>query len=134
MLVGLDRADDAGVYKVTDDIAMIQTVDFFTPIVDDPYSFGQIAASNALSDIYAMGGTPLTAMNIICFPIKEMDISVLQEILQIAGSNREQGSSSLRELSLLFRHAASFASTFFWPSFLISFCFLTPFLRWFQQL
>jgi len=80
--VGLDRADDAGVYKVSDDIAIIQTVDFFTPIVDDPYWFGQIAAANALSDVYAMGGVPKTAMNLIAFPIKEMDISVLRQILQ----------------------------------------------------
>jgi len=80
--VGLDKADDAGVYKVTDDIAIIQTVDFFTPIVDDPYWFGQIAAANALSDVYAMGGVPKTAMNLVAFPIKEMDISVLRKIIQ----------------------------------------------------
>ena len=77
----MERAEDAGVYKLTDDLAVIQTLDFFTPIVDDPYSFGQVAAANALSDVYAMGGRPLTAMNIVCFPIKTMDISVLQEIL-----------------------------------------------------
>jgi len=69
------------VYKLTDDLAVIQTLDFFTPIVDDPYAFGQVAAANALSDVYAMGGRPLTAMNIVCFPIKTMDICVLQEIL-----------------------------------------------------
>ena len=80
--MGLDTFDDAGVYRLRDDLAIIQTVDFFTPIVDDPYSFGQIAAANALSDIYAMGGRPLTAMNIICFPIKNMDISILQETLK----------------------------------------------------
>ncbi len=82
LIVGLDRADDAGVYKITDDIAMIQTVDFFTPIVDDPYWFGQIAAANALSDVYAMGGVPKTAMNLVAFPIKEMDISILRKIIQ----------------------------------------------------
>jgi len=82
VLVGLDRADDAGVYRITDDIAMIQTVDFFTPIVDDPYWFGQIAAANALSDVYAMGGEPKTAMNLVAFPIKEMDIAVLRQIIQ----------------------------------------------------
>ena len=82
LIVGLDRADDAGVYKVTDDIAIIQTVDFFTPIVDDPYWFGQIAAANALSDVYAMGGVPKTAMNLVAFPIKEMDISILRQIIQ----------------------------------------------------
>jgi selenide, water dikinase len=78
----MDRADDAGVYKVTDDIAIIQTVDFFTPIVDDPYWFGQIAAANALSDVYAMGGIPKTAMNLVAFPLKDMDISVLRQIIQ----------------------------------------------------
>jgi len=77
----MERAEDAGVYKLTDDLAVIQTIDFFTPIVDDPYSFGQIAAANALSDVYAMGGKPLTAMNVVCFPIKTMDISILKEIL-----------------------------------------------------
>lgn len=80
--MGLDQADDAGVYKVTDDLAIIQTVDFFTPIVDDPYWFGQIAAANALSDVYAMGGVPKTAMNLVAFPIKDMDISVLRQIIQ----------------------------------------------------
>ena len=74
LIVGLDRADDAGVYKISDDIALIQTVDFFTPIVDDPYWFGQIAAVNALSDVYAMGGVPKTAMNLIGFPINQMDM------------------------------------------------------------
>ena len=82
LIVGLDNADDAGVYKITDDLAMIQTVDFFTPVVDDPYSFGQIAAANALSDIYAMGGTPKTAMNLVAFPAKDMDIAILREIIQ----------------------------------------------------
>ena len=82
VIVGLDRADDAGVYKISDDLALIQTVDFFTPIVDDPYWFGQIAAANALSDVYAMGGTPKTAMNLVAFPIKQMDLSVLRQIIQ----------------------------------------------------
>jgi selenide, water dikinase len=82
LLVGLDRADDAGVYKVSDDLALIQTVDFFTPIVDDPYWFGQIAAANALSDVYAMGGVPKTAMNLVAFPAKDMDISVLRRIIE----------------------------------------------------
>jgi len=70
------------VYKISDEVALIQTIDFFTPIVDDPYWFGQIAAANAFSDVYAMGGRPLTAMNVVCFPVKEMPISVLQEILR----------------------------------------------------
>ena len=82
VLVGLDHADDAGVYKVSEDLAIIQTVDFFTPIVDDPYWFGQIAAANALSDVYAMGGIPKTAMNLVAFPVKDMDMSVLRQIIQ----------------------------------------------------
>jgi selenide,water dikinase len=80
--VGIERVDDAGVYKISEELALIHTIDFFTPIVDDPYAFGQIAAANALSDVYAMGGRPLTAMNVVCFPSKEMDISVLREILR----------------------------------------------------
>ena len=82
VLVRLDRADDAGVYKVSDELALIQTVDFFTPIVDDPYWFGQIAAANALSDVYAMGGIPKTAMNLVAFPVKDMDLSVLRAVIQ----------------------------------------------------
>ncbi len=82
VMVGLERADDAGVYKISDDLALIQTVDFFTPIVDDPYWFGQIAAANALSDVYAMGGVPKTAMNLVAFPAQKMDMSVLRMILQ----------------------------------------------------
>lgn len=82
VMVGLDRADDAGVYKISDELALIQTVDFFTPIVDDPYWFGQIAAANALSDVYAMGGTPKTAMNLVAFPAQQMDLSVLRQIIQ----------------------------------------------------
>lgn len=81
LIVGMERAEDAGVFKLNDDLAIIQTLDFFTPIVDDPYTFGQVAAANALSDVYAMGGRPLTAMNIVCFPVKTMDVSILREIL-----------------------------------------------------
>jgi selenide,water dikinase len=81
VLVGLDTSDDAGVYQLSDEIALVQTVDFFTPIVDDPFTFGQIAAVNALSDVYAMGGIPLTAMNLVAFPIKTLSTSVLKEIL-----------------------------------------------------
>jgi selenide, water dikinase len=82
VLLGLESPDDAGVYQITDDIALIQTVDFFTPVVDDPYWFGQIAVANALSDVYAMGGVPITAMNLVAFPVKDMDLSVLKEILR----------------------------------------------------
>ena len=82
LLVGLDQSDDAGVYRVSDDLALVQTLDFFPPMVDDPFSFGQIAAANALSDIYAMGGIPKTAMNIVAFPAKTMDISILRAIIE----------------------------------------------------
>ena len=81
LLVGMDKPDDAGVYRISDDLALILTLDFFTPVVDDPYLFGQIAVTNALSDVYAMGGKPLVAMNIICFP-QEGDVSILQDILR----------------------------------------------------
>jgi len=80
VLVGFDTADDAGVYKISATQALVQTVDFFTPIVDDPYTFGQIAASNSLSDVYAMGGRPLSALAIVCFPDKG-DLDILQQIL-----------------------------------------------------
>ena len=82
LLVGLERGDDAAVYRLNDELAIIQTIDFITPIVDDPYTFGQIAAANALSDVYTMGGRPLTAMNVVCFPIKNQQISVLSDILR----------------------------------------------------
>lgn len=82
VLRGMASMDNAGVYQLTEDMAIIQSVDFFTPVVDDPFSFGQIAVVNALSDIYTMGGRPLTAMNIVCFPTESMDISVLQAVLQ----------------------------------------------------
>ncbi len=74
--------DDAGIYRMSEDLALIQTVDFFTPILDDPYDFGQVAAANALSDVYAMGGVPLTALNITCFPDGDMPVTVLVDILR----------------------------------------------------
>ena len=80
MLVGFDHADDAGVYQLTPETALVQTVDFFTPIVDDPYIFGQIAATNALSDVYAMGGKPLTSLALVCFPDKA-EVEILERIL-----------------------------------------------------
>jgi len=80
VLVGFDHADDAGVYQLTPDQALVQTVDFFTPIVDDPFTFGQIAATNSLSDVYAMGGRPLTALALVCFPDKA-DLEILERIL-----------------------------------------------------
>ena len=82
VIVGLERADDAGVYRISDDLAIIQTVDFFTPIVDDPFQFGRIAAANALSDVYAMGGEPKTAMNLVAFPLKTMDLSILRKVIE----------------------------------------------------
>jgi selenide, water dikinase len=80
VLVGFDHADDAGVYQIAPDQALVQTVDFFTPIVDDPYTFGQIAATNSLSDVYAMGGRPLTSLALVCFPEKA-DLEILERIL-----------------------------------------------------
>ena len=82
LLVGTETADDAGVYRLRPDLAIVNTVDFFTPIVDDPYIFGQISATNSLSDVYAMGGEPKTCMNIVCFPKGKMDIEILGEILK----------------------------------------------------
>jgi selenide, water dikinase len=82
LITGIEHAEDAGVYKISPELALVQTVDFFTPTVDDPFTFGQIAATNALNDIYAMGGKPLTAMNIVCFPIKEMDVGILRDVLR----------------------------------------------------
>lgn len=82
LLVGHETSDDAGVYRLTDSIALIQTLDYFTPIVDDPYMFGQIAAANALSDVYAMGGVPKTVMNIVGYPIKKLGADMLSDILR----------------------------------------------------
>ena len=81
LLVGTETSDDAAVYRISDELAIIQTLDFFTPVADDPYDFGQIAAANALSDVYAMGGEPKTALNIVAFP-KDMDTEILGEILK----------------------------------------------------
>lgn len=82
LIVGHETFDDAGVYLISDDVALVQTVDFFAPIVDDPYVFGQIAAANALSDVYAMGGQPLTALNIVAFPVEQLPMEILHEILR----------------------------------------------------
>ncbi len=90
LLVGVETSDDAGVYRLTDEIAMIQTVDFFTPIVDDPYMFGQIAAANSLSDVYAMGGVPKTVLNIVGFPIKKLAPEILSSILKGASDKVEE--------------------------------------------
>ncbi|MDQ0257526.1 selenide,water dikinase [Evansella vedderi] len=90
LLVGHETSDDAGVYQLTEDIALIQTVDYFTPIVDDPYMFGQIAAANALSDVYAMGGVPKTVLNIVGFPIKKLPHEVLAQILKGASDKVDE--------------------------------------------
>ncbi|MDR6552651.1 selenide, water dikinase SelD [Paenibacillus qinlingensis] len=95
LLVGIDTSDDAGVYQLSEDLALVQTVDFFTPIVDDPYSFGQVAAANAISDIYAMGGRPLTALNIVAFPIRTLDKEVLADILRGAGDKMKEAGITL---------------------------------------
>lgn len=94
MIVGIEGFEDAGVYRISEELAIVQTVDFFTPVVDDPYDFGRIAAANALSDIYAMGAVPKTAMNIVCFSPKAFDIKILKEILKGGADKvREAGAS-----------------------------------------
>jgi selenide,water dikinase len=82
LLVGFDHADDAGVYRLSDDLALVQTLDFFTPIVDDPFDYGRIAALNSINDVWAMGGKPITAMAITCFPKKGLDFAILGEIMR----------------------------------------------------
>ena len=94
LLIGFESSDDASVYKLTDDIAMVQTLDFFPPMVDDPYTFGKIAAANALSDIYAMGGEVKTALNIVCFP-EQMDINILGDIIQGGSEKVEEAGGVL---------------------------------------
>ncbi len=112
VLVGFDKADDAGVYKISDDLALVHTVDFFTPIVDDPYPFGQIAASNALSDVYAMGGRPLNALALVCFPEKG-DLAVLEQILAGGLSKMVEagctivGGHSIRDEEIKFGYAVT---------------------------
>lgn len=96
MIIGIEGFEDAGVYKLTDDIALVQTIDFFTPVVDDPYWFGQIAAANAFSDIYAMGAIPKTAMNMVCFSPKRFGVDTLKEIIRGGIDKiREAGASLL---------------------------------------
>lgn len=95
VLVGLDTSDDAGVYKLNDNTAIVQTTDFFTPIVNDPYDFGQVAAANAISDVYAMGGKPITALNIVAFPISTLDNQILSDILKGAGDKLEEAGAAL---------------------------------------
>lgn len=95
VIVGMDMNDDAGVYRLTDKVALIQTIDFITPIVDDPFTYGQIAACNSLSDIYAMGGSPLTALNVVCFPTKKFSLDRLSDILRGGLSVIQQAGAQL---------------------------------------
>jgi selenide,water dikinase len=112
VLVGFDTADDAGVYKISADQALVQTVDFFTPIVDDPYTFGQIAATNSLSDVYAMGGRPLSALAMVCFPEKG-DLEILEQILSGGLSKMMEakcaviGGHSVRDPEIKFGYAVT---------------------------
>ena len=112
VLVGFDKADDAGVYKLSGDLALVQTVDFFTPIVDDAYTFGQIAAVNSLSDVYAMGGRPLSALALVCFPEKG-DVAVLEQVLAGGLSKMMEagctviGGHSIRDEELKFGYAVT---------------------------
>lgn len=112
VLVGFENADDAGVYKISAELALVQTVDFFTPIVDDPYLFGQIAAVNALSDVYAMGGRPVSALAIVCFPEKG-DLDVLERILAGGLSKMQEagcvvlGGHSIRDEEIKFGYAVT---------------------------
>ena len=113
LLVGLSTADDAGVFRINDRQALVQTVDFFPPIVDDPFDFGRIAAANALSDIYAMGGRPLTALNIVCFPSGDMPIEILSQVLRGGAEKIEEagavvvGGHSIKDKELKFGIAAT---------------------------
>jgi selenide,water dikinase len=112
VLVGFDKADDAGVYKISASLALVQTVDFFTPVVDDPYTFGQIAAVNALSDVYAMGGRPLSSLAMVCFPEKE-DLGILEQILAGGLSKMVEaectviGGHSIRDPEIKFGYAVT---------------------------
>jgi selenide,water dikinase len=112
VLVGFDTADDAGIYKISPDLALVQTVDFFTPIVDDPYTFGQIAAVNALSDVYAMGGRPISSLAMVCFPEKA-DLQILGQILagglskMIEAGCTVIGGHSIRDEEIKFGYAVT---------------------------
>jgi selenide,water dikinase len=112
VLIGFDTADDAGVYKISPELALVQTVDFFTPIVDDPYTFGQIAAVNALSDVYAMGGRPISSLAMVCFPDKQ-DLRILGQILSGGLSKMVEagctviGGHSIRDEEIKFGYAVT---------------------------
>jgi selenide, water dikinase len=113
LIVGIETADDAGVYCLTKEIALVQTVDFFTPIVDDPFDYGRIAALNSINDVWAMGGTPLTALAVTCFPKKGVDFSILAEImrggLQVLTENKVAlvGGHSVDNQQIMFGYAVT---------------------------
>lgn len=112
LLVGFDRSDDAGVYRISEDVALAQTVDFFTPMVDDPFTFGQIAAANALSDVYAMGGRPLTALSIVCYP-PDGDLEILGQVMRGGLEKMKEagctvvGGHSVRDAEMKFGYAVT---------------------------
>ena len=112
LLVGFDTSDDAGIYRIAPDLALVQTVDFFTPLVDDPFVFGQIAATNALSDVYAMGGRPVTALSIVCFP-QDGDLDILEQIMRGGMAKMAEagcvvvGGHSVRDAEIKFGYAVT---------------------------
>jgi selenide,water dikinase len=112
LVVGFETSDDAGIFRIGPDRALVQTVDFFTPLVDDPFTFGQIAATNALSDVYAMGGRPLTALSIVCFP-QEADLGILEQIMRGGLSKMVEancivvGGHSVRDAEMKFGYAVT---------------------------
>jgi selenide,water dikinase len=112
LLVGFDTSDDAGIYRIAPDLALVQTVDFFTPLVDDPFTFGQIAATNALSDVYAMGGRPVSALSIVCFP-QDGDLDILEQIMRGGLTKMDEagcvvvGGHSVRDAEIKFGYAVT---------------------------
>jgi selenide, water dikinase len=112
LLVGFETSDDAGIYRIGPNLALVQTVDFFTPLVDDPFTFGEIAATNALSDVYAMGGRPVTALSVVCFP-QDGDLSVLEDIMRGGMSKMAEaecvvvGGHSVRDAEIKFGYAVT---------------------------
>jgi len=112
LLVGFETSDDAGIFRIGPDLALVQTIDFFTPLVDDPFTFGQIAAANALSDVYAMGGRPLTALAVVCFP-QEAELAILQQIMRGGLAKMKEanctvvGGHSVRDAEMKFGYAVT---------------------------
>src|SRR6202012_5563845 len=112
LLVGFETSDDAGVYRIAPNLAIVQTVDFFTPMVDDPFTFGQIAATNALSDVYAMGGRPVSALSVVCFP-QDGDLDILEQIMRGGMAKMAEahcivvGGHSVRDTEIKFGYAVT---------------------------